>query len=173
MKPYASRILLSSVVGCALTLSAAQPQATQSGPPFGPATGPATFSGKVSTSIRQLNYGPDGEIDGFLGRNGTLVHVPPAAVTQFGQSLKAGASVTYSGYTHTGMTGRTIVDTQALTVNGQTVVVESAGPSPRPPAPPPAGPPPPPAPVSAGNGVAPPPPAPAAQPGPPPPPTQP
>lgn len=59
------------------------------------------------------------------------MHVPLAAVAQFGRSRRAGASVTYAEYAHTGI----MVDTHALTVNDHTIVVESAGSGARPLAP--------------------------------------
>lgn len=160
MKPYASHILLSSVIACALAGSAMCAQ-TQTPLAPGPTPAPAAFSAKVSTTIIQLNYDPDGDVNGFIAANGSLVHVPASAVTEFGQALRASTPVTYSGYVHTGITGRSVVDVQALTLNGRTVVVERAGTGPRPPAPPHAGPPPPAPPAG---------PAPAGTPPPPPPP---
>lgn len=118
----------------------------------------APYSG--SGRIQQLNYGPDGAINGFLFDNGTLATVPPFAATN-PSFIRVGATVAYSGYARSTISGRTVVDVQTLTINGQPLTFGMAGPGigPGAPPPPPAGPqggPPPPA---ASGGPAPPPPA--------------
>lgn len=160
MKTNASRILLCLALACGLASSAAaQPPPRRGGPPPGQPTPPARSYTNVSSKIRQLNYGPEGEVNGFLAGNEALVHVPPSADAQLGQSLRVGANVSYSGYAHKALSGRTIVDVQTLTINRQTLTMPPIAP-----AGPPAGPPPPPLqpapPAPAGSGIAPPPPPP-------------
>jgi hypothetical protein len=118
----ASRILPCSVIGCALTsLGALQVDVPRPG---------AAYPG--SGKIRQLNYGVDGAVNGFVLDNGTLAIFPPFRTTN-PPSIRVGASVRYSGYTRKATNGLTIVDVQALTANGQTINMDTA----RPPLPPP------------------------------------
>ncbi len=80
----------------------------------------APYSG--SGRIQQLNYGPDGSVNGLLLNNGTL-----AAVAPFGaanpSSVQVGATVAYTGYARNTVSGRTVVDVQTLTINGQTLAM--------------------------------------------------
>ncbi len=121
----------------------------------------APYSG--SGRIQQLNYGPDGSINGFLLNNGTLASVAPFGGTN-PSSVQVGATVTYTGFARNTVSDRTVVDVQSLTINGQTLAmrhdVRRGGPSL------PAGAPPPPAasPTPAGRTDEPPPPPPPAQP---------
>ncbi|HEX4809319.1 MAG TPA: hypothetical protein VH325_10330 [Bryobacteraceae bacterium] len=114
------------------------------------ASAPYSCSGR----IQQLNYGPDGAINGFLLDNGTLAAVPAFAATN-PSSIHAGATVAYTGYARSTLAGRTVVDVQSLTINGQSLIVNpstsggpaGAGPVPpgrtdEPPPPPPPGTPP-------------------------------
>jgi hypothetical protein len=107
----------------------------------------APYSG--SGRIQQLNYGPDGAINGFLFDNGTLAAAPPFAATN-PSFIRVGATVAYAGYARTTASGRTVVDVQSVTINGQQLALGGPGGVPAPPPPPPAaagpaGPPPPPA----------------------------
>ena len=118
----------------------------------------APYSG--SGRIQQLNYGPDGAVNGFLLDNGTLATVPPFAATN-PSFIRRGATIAYSGYAHSTMSGRNVVDVQTLTVNGQALTMGAIGPQGGTPAPPPAGPQagpgaPPPPPVAGGPAAAPP-----------------
>ena len=95
----------------------------------------APYSG--SGRIQQLNYGPDGAVNGFMSDNGTLARLAPFAAGN-PSSVKVGSTIAYSGYARNTMSGRTVVDVQSLTVNGQVLNVNPAGrshpgPSPVPP----------------------------------------
>ena len=95
----------------------------------------APYSG--SGRIQQLNYGPDGAVNGFVVDNGTLARVSPFAPGN-PSSVRVGATVAYSGYARNTMSGRTVVDVQTLTINGQALSMNPAGrgePAPPPPAP--------------------------------------
>ncbi len=96
----------------------------------------APYSG--SGRIEQLNYGPDGAVNGFVLDNGTLAGVPPFSATN-PTSVRVGAAITYSGYARNTISGRTVVDVQNLTINGQSLNLAVTGPA-SPGAPPPAGP---------------------------------
>lgn len=132
-----------------------------------PEPGPAApFSG--SGRIQQLNYGPDGAVNGFLLHDGTLATMPPFSAGN-PSSIRVGSTVAYSGYARRTMSDRTVVDVQNLTINGQQLALGLAGPGAGP-AVGPAGPPPPPdsprsarAPLPAGRADQPPPPPPPAQ----------
>jgi hypothetical protein len=136
---------------------------------------PVPYAG--SGVIRSLNYGRGGEISGFLLDNGILALTPPMGTSNI-SVVKPGANISVSGFAHPTPAGRTVVDVQSITANGQTITMTAAppngpgpgvGPGPGPgvgPAPgpgrgpraeigPPAGPPPPPPPN--GGPIAPPP----------------
>jgi hypothetical protein len=93
----------------------------------------------ASGTIRQLNYGPQGEINGFW-LNKVLVHIPP--MPPGGSSaLQVGATASVSGYSHRSINNVTAVDASSLTINGQTIPIYAAPPPPPAPgavAPPPA-----------------------------------
>ena len=114
---------------------------------------PAPYAG--NGVIRRLNYGPQGEIDGFVLQNGLFAKTPPFGASN-NSVLKPGASIALSGFAHTTPFGKTVVDVQSITVNGQTIALNTVPPEPPPagpgrrpgpgsadaPPPPPAGPPP-------------------------------
>ena len=130
-------------------------------------------------TIRSWNYGPQGDVNGFVLDRDTLVMFQPDATTSLTSMMRLGSRVAVSGYSRSGVNVPVVVDAQTITFNGQTFNV--AGPAgalgpaaaPAPPAGPGRrGPPPPPpgnAPPPPQNGAAPPPP-PASGPGGPPPP---
>ena len=101
----------------------------------------APFSG--SGRIQQLNYGADGAVNGFVLDNGALATVPPFSASN-PSSIRVGAPVSYSGYARSTMSGRTVVDVQMLSVNGQVLTMgpvgTAGGPGAPPPPPPGAGP---------------------------------
>jgi hypothetical protein len=97
-----------------------------------PQSQPAPYAG--SGTIRAMNYGPQGEINGFVLQNGLIARTPP-----FGSSgvsvIKPGASISMSGFARPTPSGRTVVEVQTITVNGQIIAMNSnppAGPGPRP-----------------------------------------
>jgi hypothetical protein len=83
-----------------------------------------------SGTIRQLNYGPQGEINGFW-LNNVLVHIPPLTPGT-SQSLQIGATASVSGYAHHTLNNKTAVDASSLTVNGQSIPIYSPPPPPPP-----------------------------------------
>ena len=92
-----------------------------------PQPGPAApYSG--SGRIQQLNYGPDGAVNGLLLSDNTLVAIPPFSAGN-PTSIRAGATISYSGYARRTMNDRTVVNAQTLTINGQQLALATpAGP---------------------------------------------
>lgn len=84
---------------------------------------PAPYTG--SGVIRQLNYGHNGEVNGFMLRDGILARTPPFAVSDL-SVLKPGAGVTIAGFARTAPAGKTVVDVQSIAVNGQTISLNMA-----------------------------------------------
>jgi hypothetical protein len=95
---------------------------------------PAPYAG--SGVIRSLNYGPQGEVNGFLLQNGIIALTPPIGTDDV-SVVKPGASISVSGFARTTPTGRRVVDVQTITANGQTIAMNPVplspvGPGPRP-----------------------------------------
>ena len=116
--------------------------------------GAAPYS--ASGRIQQLNYGRDGAVDGLLFDNGTFAAIPPFSAAN-PTSIRVGATIAFTGYARSTISGRTVVDVQTLTINGQPLALGMVGPErgPGAPPPPPAGPrgsvaPPPPDPAAGG-----------------------
>jgi hypothetical protein len=125
---------------------------------------PAPYAG--SGVIWSLNYGPQGEVNGFVLQSGIIALTPPMG-TGDASVVKPGANISVSGFARTTPTGRTVVDVQTITANGQTIAMNPVPPGPGGPGPRPGrGP----GPGPGRSGAPPPPPPDAPPPGPPPPP---
>jgi hypothetical protein len=123
------------------------------GPPPPPACGPnpvpqaAAAQGPATTfrsSVKQFNYGPEGEVTGLLLSNGTLVNFPPEMGTQLASLAKEKSQVSVVGYSRQSISGRNVVDALSISTGGQTItapVGQQAPPSSPPAAGPDAGPP--------------------------------
>jgi hypothetical protein len=85
----------------------------------------APYSGRGR--IQQLNYGPDGTVNGFLLDNGTLTSIPPYAASN-PSSIQVGVTVSYSGYARRTVSNRIVVDVQAMYINGQQLTFGAPGP---------------------------------------------
>ncbi len=152
--------LLAAAGACALS-GQTPPPAPRSAAATSVPAAPAPYAGKGV--IRSLNYGPQGEVNGFVFESGIIALTPPTG-TGAASVVKPGVSTSVSGLARTTPSGRTVVDVQTITVNGQTIAMN--------PAPPPPGGPGPRLDHGPGRGplpAAPPPPARAVTPGPPPP----
>jgi hypothetical protein len=95
---------------------------------------PAPYAG--SGVIRSLNYAPQGEVNGFVLQSGLIALTPPMGTGDV-SVVKLGATISVSGFARTTPTGRTVVDVQTITANGQTIAMnplppDPSGPSPRP-----------------------------------------
>lgn len=82
------------------------------------AAAPLSSSGR----IRQLNYDADGSINGFVLDNGTLANTPPFGPSN-PSSIKAGATIAFTGFAHKAPNGTTVVDVQNITLNGQALTL--------------------------------------------------
>jgi hypothetical protein len=147
------RIAICAVVLCAsLGIAGAQPPAP---PPPGAAAAPvnpATISGTIS----QLNYGPDGSMNGFIVSRNTLVYLPRDWALRLESVIRPGERVAVTGQPMPAAASEMqILDAQSLRVAGKTFslpqpdafapCVETRRPGGGPAGPPPPPPPPPPA----------------------------
>jgi hypothetical protein len=87
---------------------------------------PAPYAG--SGVIRSLNYGPQGEVNGFVFQNGVIARTPPFGASDV-SVLKPGATISVSGFARVTATGRTVLEVQSITANGQMIVMNAAPPS--------------------------------------------
>jgi type VI secretion system secreted protein VgrG len=108
---------------------------------FSSSTPPSTSTayGPTSGTIKQLNYGGDGTVDGFVfapSGSTTPLFVDTGAVTvaALKSALTVGATVSVTGTTHTPtttmctMTGAlTVVDASSLAIGGTTYVLTGGG----------------------------------------------
>lgn len=81
----------------------------------------------VRNRIRQFNYGPEGEISGFVLSNGTQVNLPPETGEQVASLVKSKSEVTVNGYARQSVSGRTILDATSITADGQTITNRRTG----------------------------------------------
>jgi hypothetical protein len=86
---------------------------------------PVPYAG--SGLISSLNYGPQGEINGFVFQNGVIARTPPFGASDV-SVLKPGASISLSGFARSTASGRTVVEVQSITANGQTITMTAAPP---------------------------------------------
>jgi hypothetical protein len=121
------------------------PPGRRPGPPPPPACGPgpapqaAAVQGPATTfrsTVKQFNYGPEGEVTGFLLSNGTLVNIPPEMGSQLASVTKEKSQVSVVGYSRQSISGRNVVDATSITAGGQTITALAGqqGPPPPPPA---------------------------------------
>jgi hypothetical protein len=145
MKLNQSNILLGSILSLAMAAtSVAQAPGGKNGAPPPPRPAPAGAYTSLSGTVSQFNYSRDGEVDGFLLNNKTLVNLPPAS--RFAASIHSGDSVQVKGYAQTSPSGFQTIDVQELQdrTSGKTLAVPQPGPGapdaplppPLPPAPP-------------------------------------
>jgi hypothetical protein len=81
------------------------------------AASPGTAVTSVTGTISQLNYGSNGEVQGFLVGTNTLLSFPTAPCGGIGTLGAAGNSVTYSGTEITAKSGFETVTVSSLTNN--------------------------------------------------------
>jgi len=75
----------------------------------------------VTGVVRSLNYGVDGQVNGFVLSDGTPVYFPPQVASQVTRAVTVGARVRVTGSLRTGPTGNRLMDAQVIT-NRQTSV---------------------------------------------------
>lgn len=75
----------------------------------------------VTGVIRSLNYGIDGQVNGFVLSDGTPIYFPPEVAGQVTRSVAVGGRVRVAGSLRAGPAGNRLVDAQVIT-NRQTGV---------------------------------------------------
>jgi len=75
----------------------------------------------VTGVVRSLNYGVDGQVNGFVLSDGTPVYFPPEVANQVTRAVTVGGRVRVTGSPRTGPTGNLLMDAQVIT-NRQTSV---------------------------------------------------
>jgi hypothetical protein len=107
-------------------------------PPPRPEFYPQAAASSVRGSIKQFNYGPEGEVSGFVLANGTQVNFPPELGEQITALAKLKSEVSVVGYQRQTVAGKTIFDAVTITANAQTLsTTPTPGPRTAPPPPPP------------------------------------
>ncbi|MDQ6678417.1 MAG: hypothetical protein M3Z09_14115 [Acidobacteriota bacterium] len=79
-------------------------------------------------AIKSFNTGPNGETNGVVLRDGTMVTFPPESGARLRSLAKEGSRITVSGTRRSGASGQVGVDAQTITANGQTITVPAAPP---------------------------------------------
>ena len=105
--------------------------------PSQPVAAAQGVSASIRGKIRQFNYGPEGEVAGFVLSNGVQVNLGPNVGTQVASLVKLGSEMNVTGYRRQSASGRTVLDAESFTANGQTISMPTA-PGALPPPPPPA-----------------------------------
>jgi hypothetical protein len=90
-----------------------------------PPSRPAPYAD--SGVIRSLNYGRQGEVNGFVFQNGVIARTPPFGASDV-SVVKPGASISVSGFARVTPSGRTVVEVQSITANGQTIAMNALRP---------------------------------------------
>src|SRR5580704_17334173 len=80
--------------------------------------------------IKAFNLGPNGETDGLILSDGTVVFFPPETGGPLRASTKEGSRITFTGVSRVGAFNRLVVDAQTITANGQTFTAAAVQPLP-------------------------------------------
>ena len=122
----------------AATLGAVLGSAQQS-PPLPPAGAPAPApDAPIATqqtnsrqgTIKAFNAGPNGETDGVILNDGTVVFFPPETGEPLRATVKEGQRITFTGVSRPVASNRVAIDAQTVTANGQTFTVALPPPPP-------------------------------------------
>jgi hypothetical protein len=101
-----------------------QPVSVPCGPDAPPRpVAPQVTLSTVTGTIRQFNFGPEGDVSGFLLSNGMQVNFPREISEQVRGLTRTNSQVTVVGFERQGWTGKTIVDAASVTAKGQTIGV--------------------------------------------------
>jgi hypothetical protein len=76
---------------------------------------PVTRAGR----IRQWNYGPDGEVNGFVFTDGTLATLRTGLGVQLRSEVDAGSDVTVTAYPMVGANNLEVINIQSVTAKGR------------------------------------------------------
>ncbi len=99
------------------------------GPPAPPAFPVAQQQKTLTSSIKELRYTTNKEVNGFVLNSGEVVGIPPHIAYQLGTQLKAGEKISVTGFLEPKRQGVVYsqnivqVKAQTLTINGQAYLV--------------------------------------------------
>ena len=82
-------------------------------PPPRAAVYPQVPASTVRAVIRQFNYGPEGEISGFVLSNNMQVNLPPEFAYQTDSVARLKSEVTVTGYQRQTAAGKTVIDAKS------------------------------------------------------------
>ncbi len=81
----------------------------------------------VSGSISRLNYGPEGNVDGFVLSNNTLIHLPREWSATTSDMPYIGDQISGTGFQTTSASGMKIVEPQSLKIGSKTFTRNQPG----------------------------------------------
>jgi hypothetical protein len=86
------------------------PVAVQPGPAFSTSAVETTITG----GVRSFNYGPEGEVNGLIMDQGTVVYFPPEQSAQVTQVAQIGSRVRVRGWVRQGPTGNALLAAESI-----------------------------------------------------------
>ena len=98
-------------------------------PPVAPPVTVTRDQKSVTAKIKELNYSPQKEVNGFTLSSGERVNLPPHIAGQLSSQLKAGTEIIVNGFAEPKRPGVvysqnvTMITPQTLTINGQAYLV--------------------------------------------------
>lgn len=91
--------------------------------------GPISAQTVVRGTIRSFNYGPEGETNGLILSDGTIVYFPPEVGTQVTSVLRIDGRVSVTGSLRNSSAGTRLVDAQTITNTRTGASVTTGGPA--------------------------------------------
>ncbi len=98
-------------------------------PPVAPQLSVAHEQKSITAKIKELNYSPQKEVNGFTLSSGERVNLPPHMASQLSNQLKAGTEVVVNGFAEPKRPGVvysqnvTMIAAQTISINGQAYLV--------------------------------------------------
>ncbi|WP_342644580.1 hypothetical protein [Mucilaginibacter sp. CSA2-8R] len=98
-------------------------------PPVAPQLTVAREQKSITAKIKELNYTPQKEVNGFTLSSGEQVNIPPHIANQLSSQLKAGTEVIVNGFAEPKRPGVvysqnvTMIAAQTISINGQAYLV--------------------------------------------------
>jgi hypothetical protein len=98
-------------------------------PPVAPQLTVVHEQKSVTAKIKELNYSPKKEVNGFTLSSGERVNIPPHIASQLSSQLKTGSEITVNGFAELKRPGVvysqnvTMIAAQTLSINGQAYLV--------------------------------------------------
>ncbi|MBB3967715.1 hypothetical protein E2R65_03440 [Mucilaginibacter phyllosphaerae] len=98
-------------------------------PPLSPHVPTAQQQKNITATVKELNYSPNKDVNGFTLSSGERIGIPPHIARQLNSQLKAGEKVTVNGFLEPKRPGVvysqsiTMIRAQTLTIKGQAYLV--------------------------------------------------